>query len=47
MLGQMLQGQDGGAMLMLTPAAGVSRLPLSSTARLRSVTAPVPETVQV
>src|SRR4051794_8361247 len=31
----------------LTPAAGVSRLPLSSTARLLSVTEPVPLGVQV
>ena len=44
-LGQMVQGHDGAEMLTVTPAAGVSRLPLSSTARLRSVIEPVPVTV--
>ena len=35
---QMLSGPDGWVTVTVTPAEGVSRLPLSSTARLRIVT---------
>src|SRR5262245_62095555 len=37
---QMLHGQGRGATVTLIPADGVSRLPLSSTARLRRFTVP-------
>ena len=44
---QMLQGQARGSTVTVTPADGISRLTLSSTARLWIVTLPVVAGVHV